>query len=73
MEEVPAVWGVDPGADREELEDVLARLAERLEIPPPELQDDSVLLPPDYPAVAEALDEVEPGWRDKSLLIPPEP
>ena len=71
--EVPAVWTVNPGADREQVEDVLKRLGEHLGSSTPELKGDQVLLPPDYPAVARALDEVEPGWRDEELLIPPEP
>ena len=70
--EVPAVWTIQRGADREAVDDVLGRLAERLEIPTPEVKGDSVLLPPDYPRVADALDEVEPGWRDEELLVPPE-
>jgi hypothetical protein len=69
--EVPAAWTVNPGADREEVEDLVRRLAERLGTPSPELRNDFVLLPPDYPRVARALDEVEPGWREKALLIPP--
>ena len=71
--DVPAVWNVYPNADREKLEDVLGRLAERLEIPTPEVQGDSVLLPADYPSVRRALDDVEPGWEEEELLIPPEP
>ncbi len=53
------------------MEDLLARLAERLGIPAPEPKDDMVLLPANYPAVARALDEVEPGWNDEELLVPP--
>ena len=70
--EVPAVWTVSRGADEEKLEDVLEQLAERLEIDKPEVQNDQVMLPADYPRVAKALDEVEPDWRDESLLVPPE-
>ena len=70
--EVPAVWTVPPGADEGKLEDVLERLAEELEIDKPEVKNDSVMLPADYPRVARALDEVEPDWRDESLLVPPE-
>lgn len=51
----------------------MRRLAERLEISEPQITDDSVLLPANYPAVAEALDEIEPGWRDEELVTPPEP
>jgi len=69
--DVPAVWTISPGADRQEVEDLLARLAERLGIPAPEPKDDMVLLPANYPAVARALDEVEPGWDDEELLVPP--
>jgi hypothetical protein len=71
--DVPAVWTINPEADREEVEDVLARLGERLGIPTPEIRGDSALLPPNYPQVAEALDEVEPSWRDEELFTPPEP
>ncbi|MEJ7789888.1 MAG: hypothetical protein WKF29_08400 [Thermoleophilaceae bacterium] len=73
MDDVPAVWGVTPGAAKEKLEDVLGRLAERLGIDTPEITSDYVFLPADYPRVARALDEVEPGWRDESLLVPPVP
>jgi len=73
MDEVPAVWRVVPGASKDDLEDVLGRLAERLQIDTPEIRSDYVFLPADYPRVAQALDEVEPGWRDGSLLLPPEP
>jgi len=73
MNEVPAVWRVVPGASKDDLEDVLGRLAERLQIDTPEIRSDYVFLPADYPRVAQALDEVEPGWRDGSLLLPPEP
>ncbi len=73
MDGVPAVWRVAPGAAEEKLEDVIGRLAERLQIDTPEITDDYVFLPADYPRVAQALDEVEPGWRDEALLLPPEP
>jgi len=53
------------------VEDLVARLAERLGIQVPELKDDMVLLPADYPAVVRALNEVEPGWEEKDLLVPP--
>ncbi len=69
---VPAVWTVPPSADREEVDDLLGRLAERLDIDKPEIKDDQALLPADYPRVASALDEVEPDWKEKELLIPPE-
>ena len=70
--EVPAVWTIPPGADRQEVEDVLGRLAQRLDIEMPEIKNDQALLPADYPKVARALEEVEPGWEGKGLLIPPE-
>lgn len=68
---MPAVWTIPRGADREEVEDLVARLAERLGIQEPELKDDMVLLPADYPTVRRALDEVEPDWDEKELLVPP--
>ncbi|MDQ3720861.1 MAG: hypothetical protein M3350_08805 [Actinomycetota bacterium] len=71
MEGVPAVWTISPGADREEAESLVARLAERLGIETPQIKDDMVLLPADYPTVARALNEVEPDWEEKELLIPP--
>jgi hypothetical protein len=73
MENIPAVWQVAPEADREKVEDVVSRLADQLGIEKPEVGSNSVLLPANYPQVAQALDEVEPGWRDETLLIPPEP
>ncbi len=73
MEGIPAVWRVVPGAEQEKLKDVVGRLAERLGIDTPEITNDYVYLPAEYPRVAQALDEVEPGWRDESLLLPPEP
>jgi len=73
MDYVPAVWRVVPGAAEDKLQDVLSRLAERLQIDTPEIGDDYVFLPAEYPRVAQALDEVEPDWRDESLLLPPEP
>jgi len=73
MGEVPAVWRVVPGASKDDLEDVLGRLAERLQIDTPEIRSDYVFLPAEYPRVEQALDSVEPGWRDGSLLLPPEP
>lgn len=69
--DIPQVWTVVRGADEDKVKDVVARLAEQLEIKTPAIKDDMVLLPPDYPRVARALDEVEPDWRDESLLIPP--
>ncbi|MBA2440656.1 MAG: hypothetical protein H0V50_08285 [Thermoleophilaceae bacterium] len=71
MDEVPAVWTIPPGADREKVEDLVSRLAERLEIRAPELKNDMVLLPANYPVVVRALNEVEPGWQEQELLVPP--
>ncbi len=70
--EVPAVWTIAPGADRQEVEDLVGRLADRLDIPEPKINGDQVLLPAEYPKVARALEDVEPGWEDKELLVPPE-
>ncbi len=70
--EIPAVWTVPPGADRDEVEDLLGRLALRLDIDKPEIKNDQVMLPAEYPKVARALGEVEPGWEDEGLLLPPE-
>jgi hypothetical protein len=70
---VPAAWTISRGADREEVQDLVSRLGERLGIGTPEIRGDYVLLPAEYPSVAQALDEVEPGWRDERLLTPPEP
>lgn len=71
MDGVPAVWTISRGTDRQEVEDLVERLAERLGIQAPEIKDDMVLLPADYPVVVRALDEVEPGWYEKELLVPP--
>ena len=73
MEAPPAVWNVVPGADEDELNDVLERLADHLGIDTPEVKNGMVLLPADYPRVADALDEVYPDWRDEELITPPEP
>lgn len=71
---IPAVWTVARGADEDEVEDVLRRLAEELGIEAPEIQPGgNIYLPADYPRVARALDEVEPSWRDETLIIPPVP
>ncbi|HVL31262.1 MAG TPA: hypothetical protein VM299_03445 [Solirubrobacteraceae bacterium] len=71
MEAPPAVWTLAPGADEDEARDVVARLAAHLGIEEPQITNGMVLLPPEYPRVARALDEVHPDWRDESLLIPP--
>ena len=73
MEGVPAVWSVSPGADSEKVDDLLGRLAERLEIEKPEVKNDQVMLPADYPKVARELDDLEPSWKEEGLLVPPEP
>lgn len=73
MEAPPAVWTVAPGADEDEVREVLERLADHLGIDTPEISNGMVLLPADYPKVADALDEVHPDWRDEDLIIPPEP
>ncbi len=73
MEAPPAVWTVAPGADEDEVNEVLERLADHLGIDTPEINNGMVLLPADYPRVADALDEVQPDWRDEDLIIPPEP
>jgi hypothetical protein len=71
MEAPPAVWTVVRGADEEEVGDLLERLADHLGIETPEITRGMVMLPADYPRVADALNEVEPDWGD--LLTPPEP
>ena len=71
MSAPPAVWTVVPGADEDELADVLERLADELGIDTPEIKNGMVLLPAEYPTVARALDRVHPDWRDESMLIPP--
>lgn len=73
MDYVPAAWTIFSGADRGKVEDVVSRLGERLGIATPEIRGDFVMMPPDYPRIARALDEVEPGWSEEDLLVPPEP
>lgn len=73
MQEVPAVWSVSPGADDDKVDDMLSRLAERLEIDKPEVKNGQVMLPANYPKVARELDDLEPSWKEDGLLIPPEP
>jgi hypothetical protein len=65
----PAIWSVAPGADEDEVSDLLVQLAERLGIQPPQVTNGSIMLPAQYPRVARALDEVEPDWEE--LLVPP--
>ena len=69
MNTPPAVWTVAPGADEDKVGDLLGRLAERLDIKPPQITNGNVMLPADYPRVAQALGEVEPDWEE--LLVPP--
>lgn len=69
MNAPPAIWTVAPGADEDEVSDLLARLAERLGTKTPQITNGSIMLPAEYPRVARALDEVEPDWEE--LLVPP--
>ena len=69
MNAPPAIWTVAPGADEDEVSDLLARLAERLGMNTPQITNGSIMLPAEYPRVARALDEVEPNWEE--LLVPP--
>ena len=71
MSAPPAVWTVAPGADEDEVAKVLERLADELGIDTPQITNGMILLPPEYPTVARALDRVHPDWTDESLLIPP--
>lgn len=71
MEVPPAVWTVARGADEDEVRDLLDRLADQLGIETPEITSGHVMLPADYPSVAQALNEVQPDWEE--LLVPPEP
>lgn len=69
MEAPPAVWSVAPGADEDKVNDLLARLAERLGTETPQIMNGSIMLPAQYPRVARALDALEPEWEE--LLVPP--
>lgn len=71
--DVPAAWTIERGADRQEVEDLVSRLAEHMGIPTPEIKDDFVLLPANYINVSRALYEVDPAWEEKDLIIPPTP
>jgi hypothetical protein len=71
--EAPAMWTIYPEADREEVEDLVTRLAAELGIDKPPLQETTVALPPDGAGVAAALDRIEPRWRERALLLPPGP
>ena len=70
MDPVPAVWTIERDADRQEIEDLVGRLAERMGIDTPEIRGDVVLLPADYIAVSRALYEVDPDWEEKGLTPP---
>jgi hypothetical protein len=69
--EAPAMWTINPRADRAEVEDLVSRLAAELGIDKPPLQDTTVALPPDSYRVVAALDRIEPRWREEALLLPP--
>jgi hypothetical protein len=69
MDAPPAIWSVAPGADEDEVSDLLARLGERLGMTTPQITNGSIMLPAQYPRVARALDELEPDWEE--LLVPP--
>lgn len=69
MNAPPAIWTVAPGADEDQVSEMLDRLAAQLGINTPQITNGSVMLPADYPRVARALGEVEPDWED--LLVPP--
>jgi hypothetical protein len=71
MSAPPAVWTVARGADEDEIAEVMQRLADELGIEPPEIKNGMILLPPEYPTVARALDKVYPEWRDEELFVPP--
>jgi hypothetical protein len=70
MEFAPAAWTIEPDADRQEIEDLVSRLAERMDIATPEIKGDVVLLPANYIAVSRALSEVDPAWEEKGLTPP---
>ncbi|HEV2820827.1 MAG TPA: hypothetical protein VGW11_09995 [Solirubrobacteraceae bacterium] len=69
----PAAWRIERGADRQEVEDLVNRLAEHMGIATPEIRDDYVLLPANYIHVSRALYQVDPAWEEKELIIPPTP
>lgn len=69
--EAPGAWEIKRGADRQEVEDLVNRLAEHMGIDTPEIRDDYVLLPANYITVSEALSEVDPAWQEK--ITPPTP
>ena len=59
-------------ADRDEVAEVVERVAQELNIPTPPLVDDAVAFPSHPEQVATPLDRVEPKWREKALLSPPD-
>jgi hypothetical protein len=69
--EALAFWTIYPSADRDEVADLVLRLADELDIPTPPILEDSVALPPGSQRVTAALDKVEPDWRSRALLLPP--
>lgn len=69
MNAPPAIWTVAPGADEDDVSELLERLAAHLGINTPQITNGNIMLPADYPRVARALGEVEPDWED--LLVPP--
>jgi len=71
--EALAAWPIEPGADPQEVEDLVSRLAEHMGIPHPETRDGYVLLPANYITVSRALNEVDPAWQKKALITPPTP
>ncbi len=71
--DAPAAWPIEPGADRQEVDDLVNRLAEHMGIPSPEIMGDFVLLPANYITVSRALNEVDPAWEEKALITPPTP
>ena len=69
--EPPGAWEVKRGADRQEVEELVSRLAEHMGIDTPEIREDVVLLPANYIEVSRALSEVDPAWEEK--ITPPTP
>ena len=65
----PAVWTVAPGADEDDVSELLERLAAHLGINTPQITNGNIMLPADYPRVARALGKVEPDWEN--LIVPP--
>ena len=69
--EALARWVIYPDADRDEVRNLVERLAERLGIPVPPLQEDSVWLPSHPEQIIPVLDELGPGWEINGLIRPP--